>query len=318
MNPLLKRLVSLVLVVASACSIAACADVDADDVTTASEDAVTLNWLARGTTVGKATNRVPNVAFIGKDFAATTALYAVAADALPGKGYRGAILINPGAVVGSADQKTFAETLAAKGYIVYVANNPIDNVKEDQGGPARGPIPLFVGNLIPDLARQLSTDPSQVEKLPPAIVAAHRAWNNARTPKLVAIGHSLGGAVLGSAAKRTDTGLSRIILIGVDELVDAGFPFSLTLPASGKPTPVKLVLARGEFDGLAERAKMVELQKKYPNSQVLPDIKGVNHFCFIDGTVGAPGKRKKDQKSTLPNTQACVDATIEALKGQLD
>jgi hypothetical protein len=317
MTSLLKRLVSLSLVLASTSSVFGCADVDADGVSTESEDAVTLKWLARGVTVGQAKNRVPNIPIVGKEYTATTSLYAVSADGIPGKAYRGAILVNPGAVVGSADQKTFAETLAAKGYIVYVANNPVDNVKEDQGGPARGPIPLFVGNLIPDLARQLSTDPSRVDKLPPAIVAAHRAWNTARTPKLVAIGHSLGGAVLGSAAKRTDTGLSRIILIGVDELVDAGFPFGLSVPESGKATPVPLVFVRGEFDGLAEGAKTRELAKKYPNSQVLPDLKGVNHFCFIDGTVGAPGKRKADRASTL-STQACVDATIEALKGKLD
>ena len=320
-----NRLVSLSLSLAAAVSIVGCsADVDSDDATL-SEDAITLKWAARGTTVGKAMNRVPNIPLFGKEFTATTALYAVASDALPGKAYRGAILINPGAVVKSSDQKTFAETLAAKGYIVYVANNPVDKVKEDQGGPAEGPIPLFVGKLIPDLARQLSTDPSQVENLPPAIANAHKAWNAARTPKLVAIGHSLGGAVLGSAASRTDTGLSRIILIGVDELVDAGFPFSLNPPSPGN-TAVPLVFVRGEFDGLAEVAKTRELAKKYPNSVVLANVKGVNHFCIIDGnpidskkgTVGAPGKRAKDGLSTLPTVKSCVDATIEALASKLD
>ena len=316
MNPLLKRLVCLSLVVGSACSIGACAEVEADDVATESEDAVARSLLFPGTTtVGRVTNRFPNIPIIGKEYIGSAALYAASADVLPGKTYRGAILVNPGAVVKSGDQKTFAETLAAKGYIVYVANNGVGDVGKDQGGPARGPIPILTSNIIPELARQLSTDPSKVANLPPAIVAAHRAWNKLGTPKLVAIGHSLGGAVLASAAGRADTGLSRIILVGVDEYL--GFPF-LSLPDSGKPSPVKIVLARGELDGLAERAKMVELQKKYPNSQVLPDIKGVNHFCFIDGTVGAPGKRQADRPSTLQNTKACVDATIEAIKGQLD
>ncbi len=223
--------------------------------------------------------------------------------------------------------KTRHATVEPRKYTSYFASNAVGDVKEDQGGPARGPIPLLVGNLIPNFAQQLSTEPSSIANLPAPIAAVHQGWNNARSPKLVAIGHSLGGAVLGNAASRSDTGLSRIVLLGVSKLVDAGFPFGLVPPIDGA-TSVPLVFLRGDKDGLAKALDVVALSSKYPNSEVAPSIAGVNHFCIIDGlpgdaklgtsTVGAPGKRAEDAVSPLPTVEACVDATIASLKPYLD
>jgi alpha-beta hydrolase superfamily lysophospholipase len=275
--------------------------------------------------VGGESNTVPPIPIVGKTFVANASLYAADTSALPGKTYRGAVLLNPGAVVRGQDMATFAESIAKLGYITYVANNAVGEVKEDQGGPATGPIPLLVPGVIPNLARELSSAPREVEGLPASIAAVHDAWNRARTPKLVAIGHSLGGAVLGSAAAQTDTGLSRIVLIGVDELVDARFPFGIVAPTAGS-TPVPMLFVRGESDGLADAAKTAALAERYPNAKVLPAIEDVNHFCIIDGLpgdpkkgqVGAPGKRAEDGVSPLPTVQACVDATIAALKPFLE
>jgi len=287
--------------------------------------ALTENWVARGVSVYSFENRVPNIPLVGKRYQANASLYALAPDSLPEKKYRGAIVVNPGAVVASTDMQTFAEALARKGYIAYVANNPVGDVDEKNGGPASGPIPLLVGNMLPTLSAALAKSPSAVKGLPPAIVKTHETWNRQGAPKLFGIGHSLGGAVLGTAAGRSDTGLSKIVLVGTDELVDAGFPFGITPPAAG-PTPVKLIFLRGELDGLADATKTRALAAKYPNSQTLPDVKGANHFCIIDrnpgdpkqGKVGAPGKRAKDNVATLPTVQACVDASVSAIVKALE
>jgi predicted alpha/beta hydrolase family esterase len=324
-----KSFKSIVLSVLVPIALAGCTVEEGTDSEAASESALgEITLIARGVDVGAEENTVPPIPIFGKRFSASASLYAADASKLPGGAYRGAVLLNPGAVVRSRDMATFAEGLAKLGYITYVANNAVGDVKADQGGPVTGPIPLLVGNLIPNLAQKLASDPKNVKNLPANIAAVHDAWNRARTPKIVAVGHSLGGAVLGSAASRTDNGLSRIVLIGTDELVDAGFPFGIEAPRPGA-TPVPIVFVRGEKDGLAEAAKTATLAQKYPNAKVLPAIAGVNHFCIIDGlpgdssaagstAPGAPGKRAKDGTSTLPSVQACVNATLTAIKPYLD
>ena len=308
---------SLVLCFLAAAPLTACASAS-DGVSSSADEVIPETWLSRGTTLVGEERSIP---FFGP--IANAALYALSESSLT-TGYQGAVLINPGAVVRSADVKTLAESIARKGYITYVANNPDGDVNKDQGGPAKGPIPLLAGGFIPNLAHKLSSNPRDAKALPDPIVKVHERWNAAGTPKLVAIGHSLGGAVLGDAAGRKDTGLSRIILIGVDQLVDAFVPFGLTPPSNGA-TPVPLVFVRGELDGLAEAGAMKTLSAKYSNSTLLPAVRGANHFCIIDGDpgdpkagkVGAPGKRIKDGTATLPTVQACVDATILALESSL-
>jgi len=275
-------------------------------------------WIARGDAVFAFENRVPRL--VGKRYTANVALYALAADSLATKQYAGAVIVNPGAVIRSTDVKTLAETLARKGYITYVANNPVGDVKEDQGGPATGPIPLLAAGLVPKLASALSTNPRSVKDLPASIASAHEAWSSQGSRRLFAIGHSLGAAVLGTAANQTDTGLAKMVLIGADQIVDARFPFGITPPPAGR-TAVDLVFVRGEKDGLASAEQTRTLAAKYPNAKVLPDVLGANHFCIIDGapgdpklaTVGAPGKRAEDAPATLPTVQACVDATVETI-----
>jgi dienelactone hydrolase len=308
-------------------ALAACADSPASS-NAASVGAVGAeepqSWAARGDVVGSYSNRVPNIPIVGKTYQGSFSAYALEPAGGPDVGYRGAVIVNPGAAVKSGDSVTFAEALAKRGYVAYVANNPEAEIGPDQGGPITGPVPLLVGNLVPEFARDLSSNPREVGGLPEALIEAHEAWNRSGSPRLVAFGHSLGGAVLGSAAAVRDAGLSRIILMGVDELVDAPFPFGIRAPAAGD-TGVPLVFVRGEHDGLAEAAKISALSAKYTNSTVLTDVSGVNHFCIIDGNpgdpslgaVGAPGKRAEDNPSTLPDVAACVDATISALEGLL-
>lgn len=324
---MLKRIVTVpsFVIAMILSSLAGCSgETDADSDGMSQDEVVSEVWVAQGTKVFEERNRVPNIPIIGKSYTADLSAYALAKKSISKGAYRGALILNPGAVVASTDMATFARTLARRGYIVYVANNPVDDVDEKNGGPARGPIPLLVGALVPNFAKALSQNPRQVKGMPTELVAVHEGWNAARTPRVVAIGHSLGGAVLGAAAGRSDTGLSKIILLGTDELVDAGFPFGLVPPAAGR-TAVPLVLVRGEKDGLADATKLRTMAQKYPNAVVLPAVSGVNHFCVIDGNagdpqlgkVGAPGKRAADGKSPLASVQSCVDAVVASIEGNL-
>jgi hypothetical protein len=311
---LLPRFVrSLALVVFAAAS-AGCATEIAETEDPSLDQENANGWLARGTVVGKGR------AHRG----ASAALYARAPQALS-SGIRGAVLLNPGAVVRAADSVTLAEALANRGYLVYVIDNAVGAVPESQGGApgdaTRGPIPLLSWGFAPALAEQLAKSPRRIPALPEAVARIHEDWNAKGLSRTVAIGHSLGGATLASAvANRNDLRLSKVVLIGVDEFVNAPVPFALFGPRAGD-TRVPIVLVRGEKDGLADRSKMTALKARHPNIQLLPDVAGVNHFCIVDGNpgdpkkgrVGAPGKRAADGDATPLDVAGCVGRMVAAI-----
>jgi pimeloyl-ACP methyl ester carboxylesterase len=143
--------------------------------------------------------------------------------------------------------------------------------------------------------------------------------------KTIAIGHGKGGAALANAlASRTDLGLSRIVLLGTDT-IPAARPNAFTkVPAwtqAAGGTKVPLVFVRGAKDALTSLPSLLAFKRKHPNSTVLPDVAGVNHFCIVDGNpndpkngaVGLPSERFQDGDATPLTVQTCVSRMVSAI-----
>jgi pimeloyl-ACP methyl ester carboxylesterase len=198
------------------------------------------------------------------------------------KSYQSVFFLNPGGLIPALAMSGLAEALADQGHIVFVLDNP-------------GNLPIQALTLAADLAKALRTNPESLRGLPPSL----------KTPAiqslpLRAMGHSLGGAVLGAEIGNRSSLFQDIILIGVSRLV--------TTPE----TPaVKVTMLLGEKDGLAARGAVDQLAAKLKTQTQL--IPGVNHFCIItDPNAGAPDKIAQDLPTDLTRDQ-CVARVAEVL-----
>lgn len=191
------------------------------------------------------------------------------------KSYQSVFFLNPGGLIPALAMSGLAEALAEQGHIVFVLDNP-------------GDLPIQAITLAADLAAAVRTKIETIQGLPPSL----------RTPAiqtlpLRAMGHSLGGAVLGAEIGNRASLFQDIILIGVSRLV--------TTPAV---PAVKVTMLLGERDGLAARSAVDQLAAKLNTQTHL--IPGVNHFCIItDPNAGAPDKIAQDIPTDLTRDQ-CV------------
>lgn len=191
------------------------------------------------------------------------------------KSYQSVFFLNPGGLIPALAMSGLAEALAEQGHIVFVLDNP-------------GDLPIQAITLAADLATAVRTKIETIQGLPPSL----------KTPAtqalpLRAMGHSLGGAVLGAEIGNRASLFQDIILIGVSRLVTTP-----TVPA------VKVTMLLGERDGLAARSAVDQLAAKLnTQTQLIP---GVNHFCIIsDPNAGAPDKIAQDFPTDLTRDQ-CV------------
>ncbi|HET9239332.1 MAG TPA: hypothetical protein VFO10_18875 [Oligoflexus sp.] len=189
--------------------------------------------------------------------------------------YESVLFLNPGGLIPALAMSGLAEALAQAGHIVFVLDNP-------------GDLPIQAVTLAADLAKVMRTNLDSIQGLPPSLK------NPAlESLPLRAMGHSLGGAVLGAEIGNTASLFQDIILIGVSRLV--------TTPEA---PAVNVTMLLGERDGLAARSAVDQLAAKLNTQTRL--IPGVNHFCIItDPNAGAPDKKAQDLPTDLSSDQ-CV------------
>jgi len=197
--------------------------------------------------------------------------------------YQNILLLNPGGLIPALAMSGLAETLAQKGMLVFVLENPNN-------------LPIQAINLPADFAAALRNKLERIGDMPaelknPAI----------QSLPIKALGHSLGGAILGSEIGNTSSLFQEIILVGVSRLV--------TTPTKAA---VKLTFLLGEKDGLASRSAVDQLAASYGTKTQI--ITGVNHFCIIsDPNAGAPDKKAQDLPTDLTSTQ-CVERMVDLLQ----
>jgi alpha-beta hydrolase superfamily lysophospholipase len=189
--------------------------------------------------------------------------------------YQSVLFLNPGGLIPALAMSGLAEALAQEGHIVLVLDNP-------------GDLPIQAVSLAADLATAIRTRIETIQGLPPSLKTAA-----VQSLPLRAMGHSLGGAVLGAEIDRQTSLFQEIILIGVSRLI--------TTPT--RPV-MKITMLLGEKDGLAARSAVDQLAAKLnTQTQLIP---GVNHFCIItDPNAGAPDKKAQDLPTDLTRDQ-CV------------
>jgi pimeloyl-ACP methyl ester carboxylesterase len=197
------------------------------------------------------------------------------------KSYHSVFFLNPGGLIPAMAMSGLAEALAQEGHIVLVLDNP-------------GDLPIRAVTLAADLATAVRTRIASIQGLPPSL----------KTPEiqslpLRAMGHSLGGAVLGAEIGNRTSLFQEIILIGVSRLV--------TTP---EDPALKVTMLLGERDGLAARSAVDQLAAKLKTQTV--EIPGVNHFCIIsDPNAGAPDKKAQDLPTDL-TSEMCIARVVAA------
>lgn len=110
------------------------------------------------------------------------------------------------------------------------------------------------------------------------------------------LGHSLGGAALGANGPEREGLFAGIVLFGASSLLSE---------PSAVVTPVDLVV--GTLDGVVDRAQLPNLEILFQNT-VVP-VEDVNHFCIVDGEVGDPDFRARDNPTALTQAQ-CVKRVL--------
>lgn len=197
--------------------------------------------------------------------------------------YQNILLLNPGGLIPALAMSGLAEALAQKGMVVFVLENPNN-------------LPIQAINLPADFAAALRNKLEQIADMPTEL----------KTPAIQslpikALGHSLGGAVLGAEIGNTDSLFQEIILVGVSRLV-----------ATPKKAAVKVTFLLGEKDGLASRSSVDQLAASFGTLTQL--VAGVNHFCIIsDANAGAPDKKAQDLPTDLTSSQ-CVERVVALLQ----
>jgi pimeloyl-ACP methyl ester carboxylesterase len=201
-----------------------------------------------------------------------------------GPSYRSVIFLNPGGLIPALAMSGLAEALAQKDHIVFVLDNPND-------------LPLEAVTLAADLAAAFKNNSAIIRGLPADLKSPA-----VQSLPLRAVGHSLGGAVLGLEIGKTSSLFDEIILIGVSRLV-----------ATPERPAMKIRIVLGEKDGLASRSAVDQLAAKLQTQTLV--VPGVNHFCIIsDPNVGAPDKKAQDLPTEL-SREECVARVVAVIVG---
>jgi hypothetical protein len=196
--------------------------------------------------------------------------------------YRSVIFLNPGGLIPAQAMSGLAEALALKDHIVFVLDNPND-------------LPLEAVTLAADLAAAFKNNNTAIRGLPPELQSP-----GVKSLPLRAMGHSLGGAVLGPEIGRTTSLFEEIILMGVSRLI-----------ATPERPVMNIRMLLGEMDGLAARAAVDRLAAQLQTQTLV--IPGVNHFCIIsDPNVGAPEKKAQDLPTEL-SREECIARVVAAI-----
>ncbi len=196
--------------------------------------------------------------------------------------YQSVLFLNPGGLIPALAMSGLAEDFDRKGHLVFVLDNPND-------------LPVQAISLAPDWATSFKKDHQLIQGMPDELKA-----RNLKNLPLLAMGHSLGGAVLGSEIGNDTTLFQEIILIGVSRLV-----------ATPDRPRTKVSLLLGEKDGLASRSSVDQLAARFNTQTII--LPGVNHFCIIsDPNAGAPDKKAQDLPTDL-SREECVARVVNAI-----
>ncbi|NRA68777.1 MAG: hypothetical protein HRU19_30115 [Pseudobacteriovorax sp.] len=213
---------------------------------------------------------------------------------------KGTAIVSPGGAIPSTAMSGLAEGLAKEGFVVFVVRYPLNLAIIPGGWNKVFSLAKLVKNNPDRIRLDRSEDPSALA------LATERFTSNSR---VVVVGHSLGGAILGHRFGM-ETDVDQFYLVGVDSLV---------LPPSNPIADVTLLV--GENDCLANPAgnenltcpqpaasdKLLELADYLQQDPTI--LPGVNHFCIIsDPEVGDADKRAEDGPGLA--SSACIDILV--------
>ena len=200
---------------------------------------------------------------------------------------KAALILNPGGQIPSNSMRDMAEVAVKLGYATYVVENAEDL-----------PILPFNSDNVRELATLLVNSPEKLKNLPANMVSAQKAGL-----KVFAMGHSMGGAVLGNDINDSKSVLSGIVLLGVSKF--SSTPEKMTVPTS---------FLYGEHDTVTNQSELVSLSSKLGAKSF--SVPGVNHFCVIsDANVGSADYRKRDGAADAGlNAQGCSERVFKVLQ----
>jgi alpha-beta hydrolase superfamily lysophospholipase len=194
------------------------------------------------------------------------------------------VVLSPGASIPPSAMADLARSMAARGALVLIV--------EYAQNIAVLPLP---GNSRAAITIARAVHNRSLLGLPAQVAAAL----NTGLPVL-GLGHSMGGAVLGSYGASPETPFDRLALYGTSQLVET--PADVAVP---------VLILHGENDGLVTAERLETLARHFDTTP--QPVPLVNHFCIVDDPeAGNPDYRARDRATPL-NHDECVDAVVAGL-----
>ena len=202
------------------------------------------------------------------------------------KEWQGVLIVSPGGKIKPWEMSVFNRAAAERGYLVVVVRY-IQDV-------AAIPLP---GNRTraADFGWELKNRFNNLLNVPQLL--KERGLDGL---PFYAVGHSLGGAALGSFASDRDDVFNKQVLLATSSLIQT--PSDIKVPT---------FMAVGQNDGLVDAEGLENLAELF-QTEVLP-ISEVNHFCIVDGEAGDPDFRSRDLPSPL-DQETCVARTLDTIE----
>ena len=225
--------------------------------------------------------------------------------------FKGTYIISPGADIPPESMRGLAKSIASNGFVVFIVKYPFNYAISE--------IPIFHDNSAVNLAGIIKNKNADVINSLPKIIKDFLKNNQ----KVSVIGHSLGGAVLGTAIFGDSNPFDNIILYGTTSFIEGwgneppakadniasfiGKKDALCISDEKKIDALKdvLELSQGTDDG--------GIQRSSRTNRYLEILNDLNHFCIIsDKNEGSSSIRKKDKIGPPPSE--CVQVFTAHLK----
>lgn len=215
---------------------------------------------------------------------------------------KGTLVLSPGGGVPSLSMRGLSKRIADEGYLVflveYVQNlailEPFENSAVHLAERLKSGDLYFLSEglkaLLPDSA------------------------------EIIALGHSLGGAILGKDLFSPEPVFDRFLLVGTSSFVK---PIFNRVKANSE---VRLFVG-SEENSLKDEELMAKLRTEFDlnmeegdvlmnedGSQSLEVVPGLNHFCIITDSDAGVRRLRDADGSTALSTEVCIDRLVKALR----
>ncbi|MCP4133768.1 MAG: hypothetical protein GY754_22560 [bacterium] len=224
--------------------------------------------------------------------------------------FKGTCMISPGGFIPAISMRGLAKEIASRGYVVFIIKYPTDLAFWESMDHREGSA-VNLATLIKD---------KQLDEINGLSSAAADFYSAGSSPMIV-LGHSLGGAALGSLIFDDPYPFDNIILYGVTSFIKmpwqnspAADSVDLFIGINELKTSKKINKVLTELSINLE-ADADGIHRSSGSNRTFEFIPELSHFCIIsDMQVGSSSKREKDGLGPAPSES--VEIFVDHLAGR--